>query len=50
MPTREELILQFMLALVSSVKASDKWHDFDIIALDAARFADAYLDYVNCKQ
>jgi hypothetical protein len=47
MPTREELILQFMLALASSVKASPRWHDPMIMAHDAAVLADAYLDQIS---
>jgi hypothetical protein len=47
MPTKEELILQFMLALAASVKASDKWHDPMIMAHDATVLANAYLDQIS---
>ena len=47
MPTKEELILQFMLALASSVKASPRWHDPMIMAHDATMLANAYLDQVS---
>jgi hypothetical protein len=47
MPTRDELILQFMLALAASVKASPRWHEPIIIAHDATMLADAYLDQIR---
>jgi len=36
-----------MLALASSVKASDKWHDPMIMAHDAHMLAQAYLDQIS---